>query len=152
VLTWVRRRMLARSPGLGVAVTAGVAVLGLLVAIVPLAHLIARNPRDHAWNAMRSYLHAHDKAVSTVITDDRDALVLGIFRRDPEGGGLAVHTMIERVPHAEKQPPESPGDPHTYLIWTPGLSKHKPTVADGWREVLHEYQLRLYAATNPTGG
>jgi 4-amino-4-deoxy-L-arabinose transferase-like glycosyltransferase len=152
VLTWVRRRMLARSPGLGVAVTAGVAVLGLLVAVVPLAHLIARNPRDHAWNAMRSYLHAHDKAVSTVITDDRDALVLGIFRRDPEGGGLAVHTTIERVPHAEKQPPESPGDPHTYLIWTPGLSKHKPAVADGWREVLHEYQLRLYAPTNPTGG
>jgi hypothetical protein len=147
LLAWGRRRVLARSPGLGVAVTAGVAVLGLVVAVVPLVHIIGRNPRDHAWNAMRAYLHTHDRAVSTLITDDRDALVLGIYSRAPEGGGLVVHARVRTLGHALKAPPLSPGDAGTYLIWTPGLSSRKPQVFDGWRLLLKEPELRLYGPT-----
>ena len=36
------------------------------------------------------------------------------------------------------------GDPGTYLIWSPGLSRKKPKVFDGWKLLLKERELRLY--------
>lgn len=150
ILAQVRHRVPAARGPLGVGLTALVAVVALAVAVLPVVKVVERNPRDEAWNAMRAYLHQHDKQVGTVITDDRDALVLGIYSREPVGGGLVVHTGIEKVGHALKAPPESPGDPKTYLVWTPGLSHHKPSASDGWKLVLKEFELRLYAPTTPS--
>ena len=51
---------------------------------------------------MRAYLHRHDAAVDTIVTDDRDSLVLGIYSREPMGGDLVVHTKVdEGRPRAE---------------------------------------------------
>jgi hypothetical protein len=144
LLARVRDRLPSERRSLGMAVTAAVAVVGLAVAVVPILPLIARNPRDHAWNAMRAYLHEHDAAVDTIVTDDRDSLVLGIYTREPEGGGLVVHTKVEKVGHALKAPPVATGQPGTYLIWTPGLSRKKPKAFDGWKLLLKERELRLY--------
>jgi 4-amino-4-deoxy-L-arabinose transferase-like glycosyltransferase len=149
LLARVRERLPADRRPVGVALTAAVAVLGVAVAVVPLLPMIARNPRDHAWNAMRAYLHQHDAAVDTIVTDDRDALVLGIYSREPEGGDLVVHASVEKTPHALKAPPAATGDPGTYLIWTPGLSRKKPQEFDGWHLLLKERELRLYG---PAGG
>ena len=133
----------ARRP-VGVWVTAVVAALGLAVAVVPLLPSIARNPRDAAWNAMRAYLHEHDGEIDTIVTDDRDALILGIYSHEPVGGDLVVHADVEEVGHELAAPPVAPGDDGTYLIWTPGLSKKKPKEFDGWKLLLEERQLRLY--------
>ncbi len=135
----------------GRTLTAAVVALGLAAAVLPVVKVIERNPRDAGWNTMRAYLDENDAAIDTIITDDRDALVLGIYSREPVGGDLVVRADVEKVPHALPQPPESPGDPGTYLIWTPGLSKKRPQESDGWRLVLKEFQLRLYAPTTPTG-
>jgi hypothetical protein len=150
VLAQVRRSLPATWRPLGVVLTALVAVVGVAVAVLPVVRIVEHNPRDQAWNAMRAYLHRHDARIDTVITDDRDALVLGIYRREPVGGDLVVHTDVEKVGHALPAPPESPGDPGTYLIWTPGLSRRHPQVSDGWRLVLKEFQLHLYAPTAPS--
>jgi hypothetical protein len=93
---------------------------------------------------MRAYLHEHDAAVDTIVTDDRDSLVLGIYSRKPMGGGLVVHAKVEKVGHALKAPPVATGEPGTYLIWTPGLSRKKPKAFDGWQLLLKERELRLY--------
>ncbi len=151
LLGLLRARLPADRRQVGVAVTAVVAVLGVAVAVVPLLRPIHRNPRDHGWNAVRAYLREHDRRIDTVITDDRDALVLGIYSRDPVGGDLVVRADIEKVGHALAAPPESPGDPGTYLIWTPGLSRRHPKVSDGWKPVVTQFQLRVYAPTTPTG-
>jgi len=150
LLALVRRRLPADRRALGVGLTALVAVAGVVVAVLPVVKLVERNPRDQAWNAVRAYLHRHDAQVDTVITDDRDALVLGIYSREPVGGDLVVHTDVEKVGHALKAPPESPGDPGTYLIWTPGLSHKRPQESDGWKLVLKEFQLHVYAPTTPS--
>jgi hypothetical protein len=55
---------------------------------------------------------------------------------------------VTKLPHAIKAPPVSTGDKGTYLLWTPGLSGKKPRSFDGWRLVLKEPQLRLYAPTS----
>ncbi len=150
LLALVRRRLPADRRALGVGLTALVAVAGVVVAVLPVVKIVERNPRDQAWNAVRAYLHRHDAQVDTVITDDRDALVLGIYSREPVGGDLVVHTDVEKVGHALKAPPESPGDPGTYLIWTPGLSHKRPQESDGWKLVLKEFQLHVYAPTTPS--
>ena len=72
------------------AVTAAVAVLGLAVAVGWHPEHRAQ-PRDGAWNAMRAYLHEHDRPIDTIVTDDRDRLILGIYSRDPASGDLVVH-------------------------------------------------------------
>ena len=144
LLAWFRRRLGDGRRSLGVAVTAAVAALGIALAVLPILPSIARNPRDQAWNTMRAYLQAHDADIDTIITDDRDALVLGIYSRDAVGGGRVVHTRVTRVPHALKAAPVSPGDPGTYLIWTPGLAKRPPKAFDGWHLLLKERELRLY--------
>lgn len=151
VLAQVRQWLPEGRRPVGVGLTAAVALLGVAAAVVPVARVVERNPQDESWNAMRAYLHAHDRRVATVITDDRDSLILGIYSREPVGGDVVVHTDVEKVPHALEAPPESPGDPGTYLLWTPGLSKKKPQQSDGWRLVLKEFQLRLYAPSTPTG-
>jgi hypothetical protein len=150
VLAQVRRQLPAARRPLGVGLTAVVAVVGVAAAVLPVARIVERNPRDQAWNAMRAYLHRHDKQVDTIITDDRDALVLGVYSREPVGGDLVVHADVEKVGHALPTPPESPGDPGTYLLWTPGLSRKHPREADGWRLALKEFQLHLYAPTTPS--
>jgi hypothetical protein len=150
LLAQVRRRLPAARRPLGVGLTALVAVVALVVAVLPVLRIVERNPRDEAWNAVRAYLHQHDKQVDTVITDDRDALVLGIYSREPVGGDLVVHTDVEKVGHALPAPPESPGDPGTYLVWTPGLSHQHPKESDGWKLVLKEFQLHVYAPTTPS--
>ena len=151
VLARVRGALPAGRRTFGVGLTAAVALVGIAAAVLPVVKVVERNPRDEAWNAVRSYLAAHDGRVDTVLTDDRDALVLGIYSREPVGGDLVVHADVEKVPHALESPPESPGDPGTYLVWTPGLSRKRPQESDGWRLVLEEFQLRVYAPTTPTG-
>jgi hypothetical protein len=94
---------------------------------------------------MRAYLAAHDDEIDTLVTDDRDALVLGIYSREPVGGERAVHATVRKTGHALREAPSSDGDPGTYLVWTPGLSKQKPSEEQGWRLVLKKRELRLYA-------
>ncbi len=149
LLARVRERLPEQGRGAGVALTAAVAVLGLAVAVVPLLPSIARNPRDGAWNAMRAYLQEHDREIDTIVTDDRDALILGIYSREPVGGDLVVNADVEVIGHELKAPPVASGDPGTYLVWTPGLSRKKPQEFDGWQLLLKERELRLYG---PTGG
>ncbi len=143
-VAWLLVHLRRRLSGLGVGVTVAVAVLAVLVAAVPLRGLILDNPRDHSWNAVRAWLHTHDAMVSTIITDDRDALVLGIFSREPVGGGLVVHAKVRKVGHGLTAAPVGTGAPGTYLVWTPGLSRHAPRSFDGWRLLLREPQLRIY--------
>lgn len=142
-----RRRLPEHARPLGRAVTAVVVATSLLAWVVPMLDDIAANPRDRAWNAMRAYLSANDERIDTLVTDDRDALVLGIYSREPLGGDLVLSATVERTGHALREPPASDGDPGTYLLWTPGLSRRKPTVEQGWRPVLVEKELRLYAPT-----
>jgi hypothetical protein len=144
LLARVRDRLPPDRRPVGVALTAVVAVAGLAVAVLPILPMIADNPRDHAWNAMRAYLHEHDAAVDTIVTDDRDSLVLGIYSREPVGGRLVVHAQVDKLGHALKAPPVATGGPGTYLIWTPGLSHKKPKAFDGWHLLLKERELRLY--------
>jgi hypothetical protein len=144
-LAELRRRLPEDRRGLGVAATAAVAAVGLAAWVVPLLDDIAGNPRDGAWNAVRAYLSENDDEIDRIVTDDRDALVLGIYAREPVGGDLVVHATVERTGHALRQPPASDGDPGTYLVWTPGLSRTKPRAAQGWELVLEERQLRVYA-------
>ena len=98
---------------------------------------------------MRAYLHEHDGEIDTIVTDDRDALILGIYSREPVGGDLVVHADVEEIGHELKAPPVASGDPGTYLVWTPGLSRKKPKEFDGWKLLLKERELRLYG---PAGG
>ncbi len=147
LLGWVRGRVPDERRGVGVALTAAVAVIGLAVAVVPLLPLIRDNPRDNAWNAMRAYLHEHDREIDTIVTDDRDALVLGIYSREPVGGAIVVHAKVEEIGHELKAPPVASGDKGTYLVWTPGLSRRKPKEFDGWRLLVTERELRLYGPT-----
>ena len=152
-VAWLLARLRDRLPeerrAVGVTVTAVVAVVGLAVAVVPMLPSIARNPRDAAWNAMRAYLQEHDDEIDTIITDDRDALILGIYSRRPVGGDLVVNADVEEIGHELKAPPVATGEPGTYLVWTPGLSRKKPKEFDGWKLLLKERQLRLYG---PAGG
>jgi 4-amino-4-deoxy-L-arabinose transferase-like glycosyltransferase len=143
VLVRVRARLPASRRSVGVAITAAVAIIGVAVAVVPILPLIERNPRDHGWNAMRAYLHQHDAQVDTIVTDDRDSLILGIYSREPVGGGLVVHAKVDKLGHTLKAPPAASGA-GTYLIWTPGLSRKVPKQSDGWRLLLKEPELRLY--------
>lgn len=145
VLAQVRGWLPAGRRTVGVALTAAVAVLGIAAAVVPVTRYVERNPRDGAWNAMRAYLAARDATIDTIVTDDRDALVLGIYRREPVGGDLVVRADVVTVPNGLTAPPRSSGDPGTYLLWTPELSRRRPQVSDGWRPVLEKFQLRLYA-------
>ena len=145
VLTAVRRRALAGNPRVGAALTATVALVGLAAWVVPSLDDIARNPRDRAWNEMRAALAANDGRIDTIVTDDRDALILGIYVREPVGGDPVVRATVEKTGHALPEPPASDGDPGTWLIWTPGLSKRRPGPEQGWRLVLRERELRLYA-------
>ncbi len=147
LLARIRERLPEQRRNVGVALTAAVAVIGLAVAVVPLLPSIRDNPRDGAWNAMRTYLHEHDRAIDTIVTDDRDALVLGIYSREPVGGDLVVHADVEEIGHELKAAPVASGDPGTYLVWTPGLSRKKPQEFDGWQLLLKERELRLYGPT-----
>ena len=72
----------------------------LAVWIVPLGDDIADNPRDATWNSMRAELGSVDDQMDTVIADDRTALILGIYQREPVGGDLAWRADIEVVPHS----------------------------------------------------
>nr|MBA2769015.1 hypothetical protein [Sporichthyaceae bacterium] len=144
-LSVVRRHALAARPGVATALTATLAALGLLGWCVPMLDDIADNPRDRAWSAMRSALADNDAPIDTLITDDRDALVLGIYSREPVGGDLVVHARVQRTGHALPRPPRSDGDPGTWLIWTSGLSRRTPKPGQGWELVLRERGLRLYA-------
>ncbi len=144
-LAHLRGRLPDDRRGLGTAGTAIVTAVGLAAWVVPLLDDIAGNPRDGAWNAVRAYLAENDDVVDTVVTDDRDALVLGIYQREPIGGDMAFRATVERTGHGLPRPPESDGDPGTYLVWTPSMSRTKPKAAQGWELVLQERQLRVYA-------
>ncbi len=104
-----RRGLPDRAQPVGHAVTAGVAAAALALWCVPLLDDIARNPRDAAWSSVRSYLSEHDDEIDTIVTDDRDALVLGIYRHEPIGGDVVVDAEIETVGHELKQPPSPTG-------------------------------------------
>ena len=96
---------------------------------------------------MRAYLADHDDDIDRVVTDDRDALVLQIYSREPVGGDQVLHATVERTGHELDEPPASDGDPGTYLIWSPTMSRSKPTAEQGWELALREKQLRVYAPT-----
>jgi hypothetical protein len=145
-LALLRRRLPERPAGLGAALTATVAVAGLLVWCVPMLDNIARNPRDRAWNAMRSFLAAHDAEVDRIVVSDRDALVLGIYAREPLGGERVFDAAVEKTRHEMREPPAPPGTPGTYLVWTPTMSKARPSAEQGWDLLLQRRELRLYAA------
>lgn len=147
LLAVFRERLPARRRPIGQAVTAVVAAFGLAVWCVPMVNDIARNPRDAAWNNVRSYLAEHDDEIDTIVTDDRDALVLGIYSREPMGGDRVVQAEVVKTGHALPEPPASDGDAGTYLIWTPGLSRKKPSPEQGWELALQERELRVYAPT-----
>lgn len=144
-LAAVRSRLPDRAEGAGRAVTAGVVALGLAAWCVPMLDDIARNPRDRAWNDVRAYLADHDADIDHVVTDDRDSLVLQIYSHEALGGDRVLHATVTRTGHELDEPPPSDGNPGTYLLWTPTLSRTKPTVADGWELALREKQLRIYA-------
>lgn len=143
-LAFARRRLPDRQ-GVGTAVTAGVVVLALAAWVVPVLDNIARHPRDAAWNAVRTYLAENDEAVDAIVTDDRDALILGIYRREPVGGEVVVDAEVVKTGHGLAEPPDSTGDTGTYLVWTPNLSRKKPGLEQGWELVLKERQLHVYA-------
>jgi hypothetical protein len=144
-LALLRRRLPERHAGLGTVLTAVVAAAGLLAWCVPMLDNIARNPRDRAWNAMRAYLAEHDSAVDRLVVSDRDALVLGIYAREPLGGVRVFTAEVDRTGHEMRRPPAAAGDAGTYLIWTPTMSRSKPTPDQGWQLVLQRRELRLYA-------
>jgi 4-amino-4-deoxy-L-arabinose transferase-like glycosyltransferase len=145
VLEQVRSWLPDRLRPVGVGLTAAAVAIGLAVAVLPVLPRIARHPNDHAWNAVRAWLQAHDARVDTVVVSDRDALILGVYAREPLGGDRAWHADVERTRHALPQPPPSTGEPGTYLLWTPTMSRQRPAESEGWREVHREFQLRLYA-------
>jgi hypothetical protein len=124
-----------------------VAVAALAVWIVPLGDDIADIPRDATWNSMRAELVSVDDQVDTVIADDRTALILGIYQREPIGGDLAWQADIEVVPHSEAQPP-APDAAGTFLLWTPQLSRRPPGADSGWTLVSSQPGLRLYAPSS----
>jgi hypothetical protein len=146
-LAFVRHRLPESSQGAGRLATAAVAVVGLAVWCVPMLDDIAHNPRDRAWNDVRAYLADNDAAIDRIVTDDRDALVLQIYSREPVGGDRVLDATVERTAHDLDEPPSSDGDPGTYLIWSPTMSRGKPTAEQGWELALREKQLRVYAPT-----
>jgi hypothetical protein len=146
-LAFVRQRLPERSQGAGRVLTAAVVVVGLAVWCVPVLDDIARNPRDRAWNDVRAYLANNDDRIDRVVTDDRDARVLQIYSREAVGGDRVLHAAVERTGHELDEPPASDGDPGTYLIWSPTMSRSKPTAEEGWELRLTEKQLRVYAPT-----
>jgi hypothetical protein len=121
-----------------VVIAAGV----LAAVIVPVGPAIADNPRDSMWNAVRAYLHQHDAEVTSVVTDDRDALTLSVYQHNPVGGGLAWHADIVQIPHFQRSaPPPSAG---SCLIWTSQLSKLPPAADSGWQQVFSSHGLILF--------
>jgi hypothetical protein len=82
-----------------------------------------------------------------VIADDRTALILGIYQREPIGGDLAWQADIDVVPHSEAQPP-APEAAGTFLLWTPQLSRRPPGADSGWTLVSQQPGLRLYAPSS----
>jgi hypothetical protein len=146
-LAFARHRLPESSQGAGRLATAAVAVVGLAVWCVPMLDDIAHNPRDRAWNDVRAYLADNDAAIDRIVTDDRDALVLQIYSREPVGGDRVLDATVERTAHDLDEPPSSDGDPGTYLIWSPTMSRGKPTAEQGWELALREKQLRVYAPT-----
>ena len=146
-LAFVRHRLPEGSQDTGRVLTAAVALVALALWCVPMLDDIRHNPRDRAWNDVRAYLSANDDDIDRVVTDDRDALVLQIYSREPVGGDRVLHATVERTGHELDEPPASDGDPGTFLIWSPTMSRSKPTAEQGWELALREKQLRVYAPT-----
>jgi hypothetical protein len=147
VLAFVRRRS-PLSESAGQALTAAVAVVGLLAWCVPMLDNIARNDRDSRWNALRAYLAEHDAEVDRIVASDRDSLILGIYAREPIGGDRVFEADVERTGHElPRREVEGLGlDAGEYLLWTPTMTRKPPRAADtGWRLVFRERELRLYA-------
>ena len=145
LLAWCRRGCGTDRRSLGVAVTAAVAVARHGGGGGADPAQIARNPRDQAWNTMRAYLQAHDADIDTIITDDRDALVLGIYSRDAVGGGRVVHTRVTKVrPRAQGRPGLTRRSRHLPDLDARPVAKRPPKAFDGWQLLLKERELRLY--------
>jgi hypothetical protein len=124
------------------AAVATCAVLALF--LVPVTSDLFDNPRDQSWNAVRSYLHAHDASVPTLVTDDRDALTLSLYRLSPLGDHQLWHGRVVVVRHFRgESPAPSPGQ---WLLWTGQLSKFPPPPESGWTLVLQQPGLGLYRA------
>jgi 4-amino-4-deoxy-L-arabinose transferase-like glycosyltransferase len=121
-----------------------VAVAALAAWIVPITDEIADNPRDAIWNSLRTHLTANDATVDKVITDDRTALILGIYQHEPIGGDEVWQAEIEAVPHSQPEAPETEG-PGTELLWTPQMTRRPPGPDSGWTLVFQRPGLRLYA-------
>jgi hypothetical protein len=145
-LAAVRARLPERHRGAGQALTAAVAAAALAVWCVPMLDDIAENPRDAAWNEVRSFLARNDGRIDTIVTDDRDALILQIYSREALGGDLVVHADVQKTGHEMRRSPSSDGDPRTYLVWTPVMSRKPPDDQQRWKLVKRERQLRVYRA------
>jgi 4-amino-4-deoxy-L-arabinose transferase-like glycosyltransferase len=141
-LAALRRR--SRNGTVATGVSVAVTSVALALWVVPVLDDVARNPRDASWNAVRSYLSANDEDIDTIVTDDRDALILGIYVREPLGGERVVDATIERTGHDLRRAPEG-GVAGRYLVWTPTLTRDRPDEQDGWRAVLREREIVVYA-------
>jgi hypothetical protein len=100
---------------------------------VPLVDDIVDNPQDAKWNAVRAYLRTNDRSIDKVIIDDRNALVLAIYRNEPMGGEAAWGATIHPVDHGQRRTPDAPPKSRTVLVWSP---------------VLRESELRIYRTGN----
>lgn len=146
LLACVRRRLLSSSPGASRVATVVGAAVGLLAWTVPILPLIANHPRDATWNALRVYLAEHDDAIDRIVVSDRDALILGIYAREPIGGERVVRAEVERTPHEPNGPRTVSAEPGTYILWTPTM-RRRPPVNDDLELVFRQPELRLYAYT-----
>jgi hypothetical protein len=130
-------------------VTSGLLLVLLLLAwCVPLVDDIVDNPQDAKWNAVRAYLRTNDRSIDKVIIDDRNALVLAIYRNEPMGGEAAWGATIHPVDHGQRRTPDAPPKSRTVLVWSPELAKQPPRPDTGWRLVLREPELRIYRTGN----
>ena len=135
------------SPGrlLGsVAPVAAVVVIALFA--VPMVGTILDNPRDAAWNGVRSWLSKHDADVNVLVTDDRDARTLSVYEFRPFGGDRAWHARVDAVPHSAAKAPTPAEADADVLLWSRQLSNHAPGRSSGWRLVYRRGQVRLYVA------
>jgi hypothetical protein len=113
---------------------------------LPIAGTILDNPRDAAWNGVRSWLSKHDADVNVVVTDDRDARTLSIYEFRPIGGERAWHARVDAVPHSSTTVPTPAEAGADVLLWSRQLSRRPPGGSSGWRLVYRRGQVRLYLA------
>ena len=143
----VRRRLEPRWHGLLGALGAVLTAAVLAVYVWPVADEVAQHPGDAQWNSLRSYLSQHDDQVDAVATDERSALILGIYKFAPAGGDAAWRADIDTFAHSQSPAPSADEIRADVLLWTPE-SGALPTSEQGWTEVWSRSELSLYVSAD----